>query len=104
MRKLLLGLLTIILLAFSVYVAFYGVSFAGLTVNGIPTIKEENAKLEKGSVISQEDVNYIFSDINIIINFNSKLLEKLDQKLANFAPCTCFSKEFNFMVKNNNNK
>lgn len=47
MRKLLLGLLAVILLAFSVYVAFYGVSFAGLTVSGIPTIKEENAKLEK---------------------------------------------------------
>ncbi len=47
MRKLLLGLLSVILLAFSIYLAFYGVSFAGLTVSGIPAIKEENAKLEK---------------------------------------------------------
>ena len=47
MRKLLLGLLSVILLAFSIYLAFYGVSFAGLTVSGIPAIKEEMQNLKR---------------------------------------------------------
>jgi len=46
MRKLLLGMIAIILLAFSVYIAIYGVSLGGLEINSIPAIKEENAKLE----------------------------------------------------------
>ncbi len=46
MRKLLLGLISILLLALSIYIAIYGLSFAGLEINGIPAIQEENAKLE----------------------------------------------------------
>lgn len=46
MRKILLGLLAIILLAFSIYVAIYGVSIGSLTISGIPTIQEENDKLD----------------------------------------------------------
>lgn len=46
MRKLLLGMLSIILLAFSIYIAIYGVSIGGLEIKGIPAIKEENTKLE----------------------------------------------------------
>ena len=46
MRKLLLGLLSVLLLALAIYTAIYGISISGLTINGIPSIKEENAKLE----------------------------------------------------------
>lgn len=46
MRKLLLGLISILLLALSIYIAIYGLSFAGIEINGIPAIQEENAKLE----------------------------------------------------------
>lgn len=46
MRKLLLGLLSILLVALAVYMAIYGISFGGLEINGIPAIKEENTNLE----------------------------------------------------------
>lgn len=47
MRKILLGLLAIILLAFAVYMAIYGVTVAGIEINGISAISQENEKLEK---------------------------------------------------------
>lgn len=47
MRKILLGLISILLLASAIYMAIYGVSIGGLHVSGIPAIKEENDKLEE---------------------------------------------------------
>lgn len=46
MRKILLGLLVILLLALSVYTAMYGIELGGLKINSIPAIKEENDELE----------------------------------------------------------
>lgn len=46
MRKLLLGLISIMLLALSIYIAIYGISIGGIQINGIPSIQEENLKLE----------------------------------------------------------
>lgn len=46
MRKLLLGLISIMLLALSIYLAIYGISFGNFEINGIPAIQEENANLE----------------------------------------------------------
>ena len=60
---------------------------------------EENAKKGKGSVISMSDVTFIFSDLDIIINFNTKLLKKLEDSLENLKPSTCFSNDFMYMVK-----
>ena len=59
---------------------------------------EENSKKAKGSVISESDFNFIFSDIEIIINFNKKLLAKLEDSLGNLKPSTCFSNDFMYMV------
>ena len=47
MRKILLGLLAIILLAFAVYMAIYGASIAGVEIKGVSAIGQENEKLEK---------------------------------------------------------
>lgn len=47
MRKILLGLLAIILLAFAVYMAIYGASIAGVEIKGVSAIDQENEKLEK---------------------------------------------------------
>ena len=46
MRKLLLGLISILLLGLSIYIAMCGISIGSLEINGIPAIQEENAKLE----------------------------------------------------------
>ena len=46
MRKLLLGLITVLLLALSIYMAVYGISLGSIQVNGIPAIQEENLKLD----------------------------------------------------------
>lgn len=46
MRKILLGLLVILLLALAVYTAVYGIELGGLKINSIPAIKEENEILE----------------------------------------------------------
>ena len=47
MRKLLLGLISILLLALSIYMVACGMTFGSLEVNGIPAIQEENAKLDQ---------------------------------------------------------
>lgn len=46
MRKILLGLLVILLLALSIYIAVYGIDLGGLQISSIPAIKEENEVLE----------------------------------------------------------
>ena len=46
MRKLLLGLISILLLGLAIYTAIYGISIGSLEINGIPAIQEENTKLE----------------------------------------------------------
>ena len=46
MRKLLIGLITILLLALAVYIVVAGLSFAGIEISSISAIQEENAKLE----------------------------------------------------------
>lgn len=46
MRKLLLGLISIMLLALAIYMTIYGITIGVLEVNGIPAIQEENAKLD----------------------------------------------------------
>ena len=46
MRKILLGLLVMLLLALSVYIAVYGIELGGLQINSISAIKEENEELE----------------------------------------------------------
>lgn len=47
MRKILLGLISILLAALAVYTAYYGITIGGLEINGIPAIQEENSKLDK---------------------------------------------------------
>lgn len=46
MRKVLLGLITIILLILSIYIVVYGLELGSLDVNGVPAISEENDILE----------------------------------------------------------
>lgn len=46
MRKLLIGLITILLLALAVYIVVSGLSFAGIEISSITAIQEENARLE----------------------------------------------------------
>ena len=46
MRKILLGLLTIFLLGFSIYIAVYGLNLGKIEINSIPAIQEANSKLE----------------------------------------------------------
>lgn len=46
MRKLLLGLLSILLLALALYIVWFGISFEKIEINSITEIKEENTKLE----------------------------------------------------------
>lgn len=46
MRKILLGLVSVMLFALSVYTAIYGFSIGNLEVKSIPAIKEENMKLD----------------------------------------------------------
>lgn len=46
MRKVLLGLVTIILFVFSIYIVVYGLGLGSLEVNGVPAISEENDVLE----------------------------------------------------------
>ena len=60
---------------------------------------EENSKKGRGSVISESDFNFIFSDLEIVISFNKKLLAKLEDSLENLKPSTCFSNDFMYMVK-----
>lgn len=47
MRKILLGLVTIFLLGFAIYIAIYGVNLGNIKINSIIAIKEENNKLEQ---------------------------------------------------------
>lgn len=47
MRKILLGLVSIMLVALSVYTVMYGISIGNLQISGIPTIQEENEQLDK---------------------------------------------------------
>jgi hypothetical protein len=47
MRKLLLGLIAIMLLALSIYTVTYGISIGDLSINSILAIKEENEKLDQ---------------------------------------------------------
>lgn len=47
MRKILLGLVSIMLVALSVYTVIYGISIGNIQISGIPTIQEENEKLDK---------------------------------------------------------
>ena len=46
MRKLLLGLITILLFALAVYIVVCGLSIGGIEISSISAIQEENAKLE----------------------------------------------------------
>lgn len=47
MRKILLGLVTIFLLGFAIYIVIYGVNLGSIKINSILAIKEENIKLEQ---------------------------------------------------------
>lgn len=47
MRKILLGLVTIFLLGFAIYIAVYGLNLGSIKIDSILAIKEENAKLEQ---------------------------------------------------------
>lgn len=46
MRKLLIGLITILLFALAVYIVICGLSFGGIEISSISAIQEENARLE----------------------------------------------------------
>lgn len=46
MRKLLLGLISILLFCLAVYMMYNGISFQSFEINSIPAIQEENANLE----------------------------------------------------------
>lgn len=47
MRKILLGLVSIMLVALSVYTVIYGISIGNIQISGIPTIQEKNEQLDK---------------------------------------------------------
>ncbi len=46
MRKLLIGLITVLLFALAVYIVICGLSFAGIEISSVSAIQEENARLE----------------------------------------------------------
>ena len=46
MRKILLGLISVLLVAFSIYLAIYGVQLSSFEISGVPAIQEENANLD----------------------------------------------------------
>ena len=54
MRKLLIGLITILLLALAIYIVVCGLSFAGLEISSIAAIQEENARLENKIEIAND--------------------------------------------------
>ena len=60
MRKILLGLLSILLLILAVNMTIKGTSIGGLQISSIPTIKEENDLLENKiqSASKLRDVDY----------------------------------------------
>ena len=86
MRKLLLGLLTIILFALAVYTSIYGVMMAGIQVNSIPAIKEENDKLDKKIKIASDLKNKEYPQNIALLEAAYKKLttekESYDQVLA----------------------
>lgn len=79
MRKLLLGLLSIMLVAFSIYIAIYGFSLGGLEIKGIPAIKEENTKLEtkikKATQLRNTEYN---QNVTILESAYKKLMTEKD--------------------------
>lgn len=86
MRKILLGLLVILLLALSVYIAVYGIELGGLQINSIPAIKEENDVLEtKIETASKLRTTQYPSEITILEGAYKKLVaekENYEQILA----------------------
>lgn len=46
MRKILLGLLAVLLVAFSIYLTIYGLELSDFEINSVPAIQEENANLD----------------------------------------------------------
>lgn len=59
MRKVLLGLITIILFVFSIYIVVYGIELGSLEVDGVPAISEENdileSKIQSASKLKNSD-------------------------------------------------
>lgn len=86
MRKILLGLLVILLLALSVYIAVYGIELGGLQINSISAIKEENEELEsKIETASKLRTTQYPSEITILESAYKKLVaekENYEQILA----------------------
>lgn len=86
MRKILLGLLVILLLALAVYTAVYGIELGGLKINSIPAIKEENEILEsKIDKASKLRTTQYPSEITVLEGAYKKLVaekENYEQILA----------------------
>ena len=86
MRKILLGLLVILLLALAVYTAVYGIELGGLKINSIPAIKEENEVLEsKIDKASKLRTTQYPSEITVLEGAYKKLVaekENYEQILA----------------------
>ncbi|MCI8272505.1 MAG: hypothetical protein HFJ55_00275 [Clostridia bacterium] len=59
MRKILLGLMSVLLFALAVYMCIYGISIGGAEVSGVPTIQEENTildnKIERATQLKNTD-------------------------------------------------
>lgn len=86
MRKILLGLLVILLLALSVYIAVYGIELGSLEIKSIPAIKEENEELEaKIETASKLRTTQYPSEITVLESAYKKLVaekENYEQILA----------------------
>ncbi len=79
MRKILLGLLAVMLLALSIYIAVYGIELGGLKINSILAIKEENEVLEtKIKKASQLRTTQYPQEITVLESAYKKLMAEKD--------------------------
>ncbi len=64
-------------------------------------LKPLRTRLAEGSpIISAEDMRVIFSDVEIILSANMKLLNDLDKKMAQWHPTQTIGDVFLEMVRN----
>ena len=80
MRKILLGLVTIFLLGFAIYIAVYGVNLGSIKIDSILAIKEENAKLEQKieNATKLKNTDYT-QDLAALENAYKKLMTEKDK-------------------------
>lgn len=80
MRKILLGLVTIFLLGFAIYIVMYGLNLGNIKIDSILAIKEENAKLEQKieNATKLKNTDYT-QDLASLENAYKKLMTEKDK-------------------------